>query len=129
MLCNNPEEGSSQYYAVLMPLGISTSLPKILLTVKNHLVRTIFSVRISSGWDFPFSSCDRMILNMMVAGRRYLSCNKRNRICVSLWYGSEFVRQEGKGRYVEKSALDPSGLNHSFASKSSTLTPSTQDRW
>jgi len=51
----------------------------------------------------------------------------RKRICVRFWYGSEFVRQEGKGRYVEKSALDLTGLNQSFGSKSSTLTPSTQD--
>lgn len=47
---------------------------------------------------------DRMILKMMVAGRRDLSGNNTNRICVSFGYGSEFVRQEGKGRYVEKSA-------------------------
>jgi len=125
MLYNNPEEGSSEYYAVLMPLSNSASLPKILLTVKNHLARTTFYVRISSGWDFPFSPCDRMILKM-VAGRRDLSGNKRNRMCVSFWYGSEFVRQEGKQRYVEKSALDLSGLNQSFASKSSTHTPSMQ---
>jgi len=110
-----------------MPLGISASLLKILLTLKNHLVRATFSVRTSSGWDFPFSSCDRMILKMMMAGRRDLSCNKRNRISVSFWYGSEFVRKEGKGRYVEKFALDLTGLNQSFASKSSTITPSMQD--
>jgi hypothetical protein len=109
-----------------MPLGISTSLLKIFLTVKNHLVRATFSVRISSGWDFPFSPCDRMIL-MLVAGRRDLSCNKRNRISVSFWYGSEFVSQEGKGGNVEKSALDLPDLNQSFARKSSTLTHSTQD--
>jgi len=70
MLCDNPEVGSSQYYAVLVLLGISTSLLKILLTVKNQLVRATFSVRNSSGWDFPFSPCGRMILKMMVAGRR-----------------------------------------------------------
>jgi hypothetical protein len=81
-----------------MPLGISTSLLKILLTVKKYLVRTPFSVRTSGGWDFPLSPCDRMILKMMVAGRRDLSCNKRNRISLSFWYGSEFVRQEGKER-------------------------------
>jgi len=127
MRYNNPEEGSSQYYAVLMPLGISACLLKILLQVKNHLVRTTFSVRTSSGWDFPFSPCDRMILKMMVAGRRDLSCDKRNRISESFWYGSEFVRQERKGRYVEKSALDLTGLNQSFARKSGTLAPNKQD--
>ena len=64
---------------------------------------------------------------MLVADRRDLSCNKRNRISVSFWYGSEFVRQEGKGRCIEKSALDLTGLNQSFARKSSTVTTSTRD--
>jgi hypothetical protein len=61
---------------LLMPLGLCTSLLKVLLKVKNHLVSTTFSVRTSSGWDFPFSPYDRMMLKMTVAGRRDLWCNR-----------------------------------------------------